>query len=268
MSFGFAFLSNDAGLLSTALVPFQGALKVQGGKHGWGLGYYQNDQPLLKKQPKMASDDLDFCAKMQNLRTKVSIGHVRPTTAQNLTSENTEPFRYRNWLFFNCGSIPNFDSIRANLLESVPEFMRRNILGSTDSEYLFQLFLAFLNDTGNLNDPRMPCAVAGQALTVTLKFLDHLVTEQKDDRPKIGCVATNGNVLVAVRHGVPVSIARQNSYLNVGLDIEEKPINYPHLKTVALVLGTEPQSPSGWEGIAENIVVSVDSDLNIEYHAP
>lgn len=268
MSFSFAFISNDAGLLSVALAPFDNVLKIKGGQKGWGLGYYQAGQALLRKQPKTTIVELDFCEKIQNLRADLLIGHMRPNTATNLTTENTSPFRFRNWLFCTCGFVPNFKIIKASMLDSVPDHIKRNIRGSTGSELLFHLFLAFLNDTGRLEDPYVSGAVAGQALASTLTYLDHLQSDKENEPNNFCCLMTNGRIILACRRGIPLAVNRHNSYLNIGRDADNKMISYPHLKSTIVVTGSEIKLGSGWESIDENTIVTVDNTQNIERISP
>ena len=59
MNYCFAFRSTDSSLLVPALHPFRSVLQVaNGAPAGWGLGYYQGGQPLLRKQPK--ADIVEF----------------------------------------------------------------------------------------------------------------------------------------------------------------------------------------------------------------
>lgn len=264
MDFCFAFRSTDAGLLGVALEPFAAAIRLEdGAPFGWGMGYYQSGQPLLRKQPKTHTDPLDYREKAKNLKATLVLGHrrARPVGAQ--ATGNTHPFRFRSWLFSHCGKIEHFADFSEELLGAVPDFIRRNIRGATDSEHLFHLFLAFLNDTGKLDDPRISGEVVGRALASTVRYVDRMAKGSSEHC----CLVTNGEILVATHRGIPLSVARHAAYRDVARTPDDKPISYPHLRSVILV-GGKAQSDSGWEAVPDGGIVVVDSDLNIEYSTP
>lgn len=266
MGFCYSFLCNDAGLSSTAQMAFHSTLVVDSGApHGWGLGYYQTGQPLLRKHPAPAAQHpLDFCERMSNLRTNVVLGHARDDATGGHSNENTQPFRFRNWLWCQLGGGGDFEQIRADVSETIPEFMRRNIHGSTDAELLFHLFLAFLNDTGRLEDAALSGAVAAQALRSALAYVDRLIANRGSSRAPYCCMLANGQIVLAVHSQIPLLISRKSAYLHVGRGVDDRPISYPHLKAVVLAGGREPPS-SGWESVSPEAIVTVDEDLNIEY---
>ena len=86
------------------------------------------------------------------MRADLVVGHVRHATIGALRTENTHPFRYRQWLFAQTGTVSEFDQVRERLIASVPEFLRSGIRGETDAEVVFHVFLSFLHDAGRLND--------------------------------------------------------------------------------------------------------------------
>jgi predicted glutamine amidotransferase len=266
MGFCFAFVSNDANLSGCALTAFSDPLMIPGGApHGWGLGYYQAGQPLLRKQPKPLEEPLDFATRAGQLRTSLVLGHVRDATVGGQRTENTHPFRYRNWIFCHTGTVDRFDGIKDDLLRAIPDFIRRNIRGGTDSEHLFHLFLSFLNDTGRMDDLRVRPEVVAQALASTYAYVDRLVSD-RGGTPSTGCcLLSNGNIVVGTRRGQDLKLIRNQSFQCKGPD--GKPINANHLKAVVMMGGTTPNLP-GWETIAERAIVTVDSRLNIEYSTP
>jgi predicted glutamine amidotransferase len=263
MGFCFGFISNDSAMTALALSGFKDVLRFpEGAPHGWGMAYYQAGQPLLRKQPKMPAGPLDFTEASANLRTNLIIGHVRDATVGGPRTENTHPFRYRSWVFCHSGTIDRFDRIRDDMLRSVPDFIRRNIRGSTDSEHLFHLFLSFLNDTGKLDDPRIGPDVAAQALGSTFAYVDRLVADQGGTQQLGSCVISNGSLLVATRRGLDLKAFRQSAY--TCLNPEGKPVPCSHLRAVMLIGGTTPSAP-GWEEVADRAIVTVDSRLNISH---
>jgi len=266
MSLCFAFVSNDPSQTACALSPFKDVLLLpDGAPDGWGMGYYQVGQPLLRKQPRTPPGPLDFVGIASNLRTNLMLGHVRSATTGGQRTENTHPFRYRNWIFCHSGTLDRFDEVREEMLRSVPDFIRRNIRGRTDSEHLFHLFLSFLNDTGRTDDPRIPPDVAARALASTFAYMDRLVVDRGGDPLKGCCVLSNGNVVVGIRRGTPMRVTRHATYVCPGAD--GKPTKVPNLRAVLLMGGTPPEL-AGWEEVSDGSIVTIDSTLNIDYSNP
>lgn len=262
MTLCFAFACSDAALLDVALAPFQTQLKVESGAPaGWGLAYYQAGQPLLRRQPRPIKGSLDMAEATKDLKTPLIIGQVRaPSSASNL-NENTPPFRFRRWTFALSGVPAGIDGARAELEEAIPDFIKRNIRGQTESELLFHLFLAFLNDTGKLDDQRIPGQTVARTLSLSLAYLDRLVGK---DWPYCA-IASCGDVVVAKQRETPLYLARHSAYLNVGMGPDDKPLSYPHLRGALLLGGGEPGE--GWERVNDGSVLIADRHLNIELAA-
>ncbi len=265
MSFCFGFISNDAALTHCALGPFERALTLEeGAPNGWGLACYQVGQPLLRKQPKPFPGPMDFTEMAANLRSNLVLGHIRCPTVGGQRTENTHPFRFRNWTFCHVGTVSNFDAVKESLLRALPDHIKRNIRGKTDSEHIFHLFLSFINDTGKLDDPRVPPVEAGKSLLATYSYLGRMLDEAAGggDAPNIGsCMVSNGQFILAARHGEPLSIRRQGAYSCP--DETGRTVERPHLKTVVLVAGETPAGP-GWETVEDGTVVAVDTRLEIQ----
>jgi predicted glutamine amidotransferase len=167
---------------------------------GWGAGFYQGGEVLLRRRPVDERSTLPIAASLADLRTTVLLGHVRSATVGSLSTENTHPFRYRQWLFAHTGTIPSFAAMRQRLIESIPQFLMRNVRGDTDSELLFHLFLSFLHDTGNLDRLEVNPSDARGALRSTVALLDRLCAEEGAGPCAGNMIATDGENIVAF-HG-------------------------------------------------------------------
>src|SRR5262245_60948197 len=128
MSRLFGFLCNEATRTRCALNLVAPLLVVDGPnrRDGYGIGFNQNGEMLLKKRP-LSEGRVDFYELVKDLRTDALIGHVREATIGNLKMENTHPFRYRSWLFAHSGTVEQFGEIKNAMLASVPDFLRRNV---------------------------------------------------------------------------------------------------------------------------------------------
>ena len=266
----FGYLANQADRLACALAEEQAVLRVAPGSvpDGWGIGFYQAGEVLLRKRPMGAQGEVDFLELTRDLRSDALLGHVRAATVGNLRQENTHPFRYRQWLFAHSGTVERFIAVRGRILESMPEFLRRNIRGDTDSEHLFHLFLAFLFDSGKLEDADLDVGTAVDAMRTCLTLLDRIVAEVGGEQSGLNVVATNGRMLVATRRGRPLHIRRRHGIKDctVCRPLAErsgrtaKAVDHDTLRYV-IVASEAHEISAGWEEIPEGSIVGVRRDL-------
>lgn len=197
----FGFIGNRPDLGAHVLESSADVLRVSrsdGEPLGWGLGFFQSGEVLLRRRPIDERDEIDLVEAASDLRTDVLIAHVRRASVGALRTENTHPFRYRSWLWAQTGTILGFDRLRERLLASQPEFLRRNVRGETDSELLFYLFLSFLHDAGSLHDGNVSPEAIGAALRASISLVDRLSAEEGFERNGGDVLVTNGERMVAV----------------------------------------------------------------------
>jgi len=165
---------------------------------GWGIGFYQGGEVLMRRRPLDDHEIIDMAQLAGDVRADVLIGHVRSATVGALRSENTHPFRYRQWLFAQTGTLPGFDSLRERLLATVPGFLRGNIRGETDAELVFHVFLSFLHDAGKLGEQPIDPVAVGQAVRASFAVIDGMAAEVAAGPGRVNVLVTNGETLVAV----------------------------------------------------------------------
>lgn len=269
----FGFVGNRADLGARVLELESMALKVRskGMPLGWGLGFYQAGEVLLRRRPIDDRAEIDVAAIAKDVRADVLIGHVRSATAGTLRTENTHPFRYRQWLFAHTGTIDGYPSIRARLLDSLPEFLRRNVRGDTDSEIVFHLFLSHLHDAGQLQFGAVPPDATRAALRSTLALLDRL-REESADRPAgessagapapMNLLLTDGEYLVSVHRSATMAykIIKGRSDLERLLGDDSLRRNrIPDMASCrfCLLASDFDIEPQGWSEVASNTLVTI-----------
>jgi len=242
------------------------------GPLGWGVGFYQSGEVLMRRRPIDDRPDIDVAKNCADIRADVMIGHVRMATVGALRTENTHPFRYRQWLFAQTGTIPAFDSIRERLVASVPEFLRGDIRGETDSEVLFHIFLSFLHDAGRLNDAGVTDKIVGDALRSTLQVVDQMSAEVGNAAAPLNMLVTNGDFIVAVRRGVEngdrsegnvmayrTVLGKNDSEMIIGDDpqLRRRSPDFASLRFVILASDFDSEPPARWKRIGERAVVTI-----------
>ncbi|HEY2748617.1 MAG TPA: class II glutamine amidotransferase [Polyangia bacterium] len=273
MSRLFAYMGNDQDRVKCALYPARASLIADGAAtetfDAWGLGFYQGGEVLLQRRPKPPTEPVDFYALVKDLRTDVIIGHVRQGTVGKPKNENTHPFRFRGWLFAHHGTVPGFDDVRDELLRAIPDFLRRNIRGQTDSEHLFHVMLAFLHDAGKLDDMNVSTAQVRDAVRGALSLVEKAAGKPAADGMECALALTNGRILVATRHGAPVYLQERSSLHDCAVCREPAPrdkrVDHEHLRSVLVIADVEPPPPDAkFTEVADRTILSISHDLKVE----
>jgi glutamine amidotransferase len=196
----FGMIGNRPDLGARILV-FEGdALRVRakGTPLGWGIGFYQGGEVLIRRRPIDDHPEIDVAKLAVDVRADVLVGQVRAATVGALRTENTHPFRYRQWLFAQTGTVSQFDQVRDRLVGSVPEFLRGGIRGETDAEILFHVFLSFLHDAGRLNDGAVEEGLVREALRSSVAVADGMAAEVGGEPAEQNIIVSNGDFVVAI----------------------------------------------------------------------
>ncbi len=197
----FGLIGNRSDLAARVLAFESDILKVKangGGPLGWGIGFYQGGEVLMRRRPLDDRSEIDMAKAVADVRTDALLGHVRNATVGALRTENTHPFRYRQWLFALTGTISSYDVVRDRLLQTVPEFLRAGIRGETDAEVAFHVFLSFIHDQGRLNDDVTDPNVVVEAIRQTISVLDGTGAEVGGEPSRVNLMVTNGHCIVAL----------------------------------------------------------------------
>lgn len=204
----FGLIGNRADLAQHALALEAPALRVaaEGRPTSWGVGFYQGGEVLMRRRPIDDRPSVEVDAVCGSVRADLLIGHVRFATAGGLRTENTHPFRYRQWLFAQTGSLGAFPELRERLLASIPDFLRGGVRGDTDSEVIFHLFMSFLHDRGHLAKQAPEPKVVADALRSTLALLDGMAAEVGEAPMQTNLLVANGESIVALHRGPPMGL--------------------------------------------------------------
>jgi len=261
----FGFIGNRSDLGARVLKLNADVLRVTrrpGQPLGWGIGFYQAGEVLLRRRPIDDRDVIDLAEAAENVRTDVLIGHVRHASVGALRTENTHPFRYRMWLFAQTGTIQGFERLRARLLASQPEFLRRNVRGETDSELFFYLFLSFLHDAGHLNDSHVSPDHVAAALRASIALVDRLSAEEGQGGNRGDTLVTNGEHLLAVHRNGGMAYRVLKGRHDVEDLLGEAGVRHSRIPSVdttrfSLIVSELEQIPTGWTAVADRCIVTL-----------
>jgi predicted glutamine amidotransferase len=218
MSKLFGCLINEAQLVSHALYPFRDLLRVSEAESpfGWGMSHHLQMDVLSKLRPRHMGP-LDFYKRAENIQANAIVGSVRGLKLGPTVPENTQPFRFRTWSCAHRGYVSRFEQIRPWIVNSIPDFLRRNIKGVTDSEHLFHLFLAFLYDVGYLDTHDLPAEVLAKAMRDTFRTVERFVEDAGGGETQLNLLVTNGRVMVMSADSAPVYYGRVDGMLDCGV---------------------------------------------------
>ncbi|MSP15522.1 MAG: class II glutamine amidotransferase [Myxococcales bacterium] len=260
----FGVTCNEPERLPCALHSARAALTADTAPHGWGLGFYQGGEVLLQRHPKPAGR-VDFHGVLTSLKAEYAIGHVREAGFP-AKLENTQPFRFRQWVFAHSGALADSDLLRGSLSSAIPDFLCRNIRGGTDSELIFHLVLSYLHDAGRIDDSGLPAAEAGRALADAVRAVQRFAAQAGAAPPGLDLVLTNGRILLAVRSGRPMWWRRTNGLADCAPCREQarRPVAHEHLRAILVVGDPAVIEPGlGWEELPDGTLLQVTRDLQV-----
>ncbi len=230
------------------------------GADAWGIGFYQAGEVLHKKRPRHEiGGDLAWRDVAGDVRSDCAVIHFRHATVGDFRSENTHPFRMRQWIFAHNGTVEGFDAIRERLTEGMPDFLQRNIRGTTDSEHIFHAFLSFLHDAGQLDSREPDEKVVVAAMRGAVSQIDRLVAEIDAPAATLDFVATDGRTMYALHRGHAMHF--------VARSIDEGQRNATPLRYVMLVSNGRQEPTPDWVPVAQSQIVVVRRSLEVVRHA-
>lgn len=167
---------------------------------GWGVAYYIDGAPHVTRAPSTALNDVIFHRLSGVVSSETVLAHVRKATQGAHNVLNCHPFQYGKWVFAHNGDIPNFASKRAALIQEVAPRLRRFILGETDSEVVFFVFLTVLSSYGALAN-RHGVDTVIEAMRQTLSKVRATCDREGEEPSLLTFIVTDGTTLAATHGG-------------------------------------------------------------------
>ncbi|MFP2932834.1 class II glutamine amidotransferase [Pyxidicoccus sp. 3LG] len=273
MSVVLAAFTSDPNLLGCELPRLAGQVLLQGEPraNAVGVGTYAQDEVLLRRFASDGALGVDSLAPPHESEALLFHGSRLPVGLS--LEDNTQPFRARRWLFAHQGGVQGFDALRAPLMDTLPEHLKRQVRGGTDSEVLFALFLRHLRDLGRTDDPRLEARIAGHLLADTAREVAKAAFDSGVTRMStINLVATNGYVLVACRFGEqPLFYTRlegsaecERCGVTPGTP-ETQPAVGAHRRRRTVVVASHLKRSAGWVELPQGTTLVVGQDLQVHH---
>ena len=206
---------------------------------GFGFGWYQDDTPEIYTSTLPIWSDSNLPGLGKSLQARHWGAYIRSATpGQPLSRDNTQPFRWRDYLFLHNGRIENFNNgPRQTLHGFLPPEIAAQIQGNTDSEYLFALLRHFLSQ--DLPPP--------EAVTRAAARLGELLQQTP---ALLTLILLDGSQIISCRHAINGAHCPTLYYTR----------DHPAFPD-GLLLASEPFSePEHWEAVPEHTCLRFDAD--------
>jgi len=172
------------------------------GLRAWDPASHAPDRPFFYGSPSLPVFDRNLKNLAEKVRAGCVLAHVRGvaySTAVEISLQNVHPFQFEGlqWALAHNGDLAGISEMKSHLAPHVkPEFLAR-IRGTTDSEWIYALFVS------QLSNPRESASEEE-----VFSSLEKTVAIIRDARRKIGMALSssvnlfiaNGSQLAAVRY--------------------------------------------------------------------
>ncbi len=172
------------------------------GMVAWDHTSHNPNKPYSYRTPQLPFYDEN----LRNLSSKISpycmLAHlrgVRYSEKQVVSNQNVHPFLYPSTSFAlaHNGALYDFDKMKYDLLDYIHDDYKRDIHGTTDSEWIYAIFLSQLKQIKQEVDSN----VIANAIIETLKILTHTRAKHHISiNSPVNLFITNGKYIAATRY--------------------------------------------------------------------
>ncbi len=264
----FGFRSVIPSQVHKSLLAAENALGVQSNRHpdGWGVAFYVDGAPHVTRSPMTALGDALFHRVSGVVASETVLAHVRKATQGQNSVLNCHPFQYGRWTGAHNGDIANFPEKRDALMAEVSPRLRRYVLGDTDSEVVFFMFLSKLEEVGPLAGEHHISDVV-TALSKTVARVRELCDDERHSA-LLTLMVTDGTRLVATQGGRSLYLS---TYKKRCSDRDVCPSLSPECEGPSqtgrvnhFIVASEPlQGENVWLELAPGDIVGVDHAMRI-----
>ena len=232
---------------------------------GWGIGYYQDERPVVEKCDAAAYGDDRFSRIAEGVSSPTVLAHVRNATVGIGALVNTHPFSLGVWLFAHNGTLTGFDRLEPTLEREAGSELLSARRGTTDSELIFLWLLKRMARSGiasdvTCRDPRRLADVLGQAVGVLAARSEAIGPESP---ATLNFLVTDGATLAASRWGNSLFYLAGEGIHSCGI------CGASHVDPSwaggyrAGAIASEPISAEDWREVPEHSFVIIGPDIGV-----
>jgi glutamine amidotransferase len=269
----FGFRSSVPSGIHRSLILAQNSLAQQAiaHQHGWGIGIYGPNGPLVVRAITPASECEAFRSAALHAATSTCIAHVRRATVGSIQHTNLHPFTAGPWMMAHNGTIHGFEVLRPRM--EAAGFLKKPT-GTTDSECFFLFFLQQLVEAGlKLEDPdELLEPILPELLRQSVARLRLWAEEAGVEPPILNILLTNGRLFLAHRGGRELLFSTQKRFCKDAATCTEPNkvcllSRRPSPKVNHLILASEPIGEEDhWEVLEEGSILMLDSGFKLSFY--
>jgi len=239
---------------------------------GFGLGWYKKEireEPGMYKSIFPAWNDQNLLHNASFIKSSCFLAHIRAATVGGISTENTHPFSYKQYLMMHNGGILEFDKIKYDLVKLLDPEAFLWIQGQTDTQYILALFMTNIRKLKIKGSPTANQMVA--CFNKTFKEIEELKQKNGVDTIALyNIVLTDGNRMIGTRYSTdPDNETRTLHYAEkMSCRICEKgtlKMDDPNEKRTATLISSEmlTEDSDRWKEIPQNHAIFIDEELEV-----
>ena len=199
---------------------------------GFGFGWYQDDKtPAYYRNSLPIWNDTNLPALSEALTKDLWVCMVRSATSKYpVDHNNTQPFGDDKRLFIHNGFIENFrECARRAFVDRIDASIEADVVGLTDSEYLFALIRQFINENPDTD-----------VMHILSDVYQWLSENLSDTKAMLNIIISEHNTLYAIRYAIN----------------EQAPSLYSLVSENATIIASERLSnDKGWQSVADRTLL-------------
>jgi predicted glutamine amidotransferase len=241
---------------------------------GFGVGWYIPELdpfPCVYRSVKPAWSDMNLKNLAKKIKSPLFLAHVRAASPGSLVEEvNSHPFQCGKLMFMHNGMISEFGKLRRPMLRRMNDVAYDAVLGSTDSEHLFGLFLNHIDDpNGDITTDDLVYAMN--------KMLDDFAELHQEHGLKkhayLNLCVTNGASIIATRYTSNPLVQPSSLYYMYGKEYTckngECRMEASDGHPTSIVIASEPFTlrRSDWMKVERNAMMIVNEKRHIRFQS-
>ncbi|KAL8288636.1 hypothetical protein RB600_004212 [Gaeumannomyces tritici] len=212
----------------------------QNNADGFGIGFYTSPKlgaaPCLFTSTIPAWNSPNLTRLASKTASRLIFAHVRATTEGSLSEDNCHPFCHGSLMWMHNGGLGGWKYIKRRLGERLADRWYLGVVGGTDSEWAFALFLDTLErmgyDPGSQPEKGFGPTVLRKAMLKTIELINELIdaipesvihAENVDTRSLLNFAITDGHSIICTRYVSSSTDQAASLYYSSGSQWENRP---------------------------------------------
>lgn len=237
---------------------------------GFGVAWFpthDDPEPGVFRSVEPAWSNANLASLAHKVISSCFFAHVRDATAGSPVSQlNCHPFNWRQLIWMHNGALEEFDRMRRPLTQRLSDRAYQAVLGSTDTEHAFALFLDRLGF-----DPQPDLERLANAMSATIEELLAIRRELGIASPCfLNFAVSDGRNLVATRFVSDDRHEPHSLFCTTGALELDRNGRFRVMKAISgapdsVIVASEPLTAfdSDWEPVPRNMLVAVDPDNGV-----